>query len=75
MIPLIRQAPLPAALPSALAGRAFTVRNDAELLFCPLERALGYPLGLGDLEQIEEKVRSLNYGEVEVWDGFGNRLR
>jgi len=30
---------------------------------------------VGDLEQIEDKVRSLNYGEVEVWDGFGNRLR
>jgi len=30
---------------------------------------------VGDLEQIEEKVRSLNYGEVEVWDAFGNRLR
>ena len=30
---------------------------------------------VGDLDQIEEKVRSLGYGEVEVWDGFGNRLR
>jgi zinc protease len=30
---------------------------------------------VGDLEQIEEKVRSLNYGPVEVWDGFGNKLR
>ena len=30
---------------------------------------------IGDLEQIEDKVRSLNYGEVEVWDGFGNRQR
>jgi zinc protease len=30
---------------------------------------------VGDLPQIEEKVRSLNYGEVEVWDGFGNKLR
>ncbi len=30
---------------------------------------------VGDLEQIEEKVRSLNYGEVEIWDAFGNRLR
>jgi len=30
---------------------------------------------VGDLEQIEEKVRSLNYGDVEVWDGFGNLLR
>jgi zinc protease len=29
----------------------------------------------GDLEQIEEKVRSLNYGDVEVWDAFGKRLR
>jgi len=30
---------------------------------------------VGDLEQVEEKIRSLNYGDVEVWDGFGNRLR
>jgi predicted Zn-dependent peptidase len=30
---------------------------------------------VGDLEQIEEKVRSLNFGDVEVWDGFGNRVR
>ena len=30
---------------------------------------------VGDLEQIEEKVRSLNYGDVEVWDGFGKRIR
>ncbi len=30
---------------------------------------------VGDLEQIEEKVRSLNYGEVEIWDAFGRRLR
>jgi zinc protease len=30
---------------------------------------------VGDLSQIEENVRSLNYGPVEVWDGFGNRIR
>ena len=30
---------------------------------------------VGDLGQIEDKVRSLNYGEVEVWDGYGNKLR
>ena len=30
---------------------------------------------VGDLAEIEEKVRSLNYGPVEVWDGFGNRIR
>ena len=30
---------------------------------------------IGDLEKIEEGVRALGYGEVEVWDGFGNRLR
>jgi zinc protease len=30
---------------------------------------------VGDLEQIEDKVRSLDYGSVEVWDGFGNRVR
>jgi len=30
---------------------------------------------VGDLEQIEEKIRSLNYGDAEVWDGFGNRVR
>jgi len=30
---------------------------------------------VGDLELIEDKVRSLEYGDVEVWDGFGNKLR
>jgi zinc protease len=30
---------------------------------------------VGDLAQIEEKVRSLGYGEVEVWDAFGKRVR
>jgi zinc protease len=30
---------------------------------------------VGDLEAIEEPVRSLGYGDVEVWDGFGNRVR
>jgi zinc protease len=30
---------------------------------------------VGDLSEIEEKVRSLNYGPVEIWDGFGNKLR
>jgi zinc protease len=30
---------------------------------------------VGDLSQIEDKIRSLNYGEVEVWDGFGNKIR
>ena len=30
---------------------------------------------VGDLAQIEDKVRSLEYGSVEVWDAFGNRLR
>ncbi len=30
---------------------------------------------VGDLEKIEESVRALAYGEVEVWDAFGNKLR
>ena len=30
---------------------------------------------VGDLAQIEDPVRSLGYGEVEVWDAFGNRVR
>jgi zinc protease len=30
---------------------------------------------VGDLDVIEEAVRSLDFGEVEVWDGFGNRVR
>ena len=30
---------------------------------------------VGDLEQIEESVRSLDLGPVEVWDPFGNVLR
>jgi len=29
----------------------------------------------GDLEKIEESVRALNYGEVEVWNAYGNKLR
>jgi zinc protease len=30
---------------------------------------------VGDLAQIEDKVRALEYGPVEVWDAFGNRIR
>ena len=30
---------------------------------------------IGDLEKVEEGIRELGYGEMEVWDGFGNRLR
>jgi zinc protease len=30
---------------------------------------------VGDLSQIEDKVRSLGYGDVEVWDAFGHRVR
>ena len=30
---------------------------------------------VGDLAKIEDKVRSLEYGDVEVWDAFGNRVR
>jgi zinc protease len=30
---------------------------------------------VGDLAQIEDKVRELDYGDVEVWDAFGNRVR
>ena len=30
---------------------------------------------VGDLEKIEDPVRALNYGDVEVWDAFGNKLR
>ncbi len=30
---------------------------------------------VGDLDVVEEDVRSLGFGEVEVWDGFGNRVR
>ena len=29
---------------------------------------------VGDLDEIGEKVRSLGYGPVEVWDGFGERI-
>ena len=32
-------------------------------------------LVVGDLELIEEAVRALNYGEVEIWDAYGNRVR
>ena len=30
---------------------------------------------VGDLEKIEDDVRALSYGDVEIWDGFGNRIR
>ncbi len=30
---------------------------------------------VGDLEQIESSVRALEFGALEVWDAFGNRLR
>jgi zinc protease len=29
----------------------------------------------GDLEKFEDDVRALDYGVVEVWDAFGNKLR
>jgi len=32
-------------------------------------------LVVGDLEKIEEQVRALGFGDIEVWDAFGNRLR
>ena len=30
---------------------------------------------VGDLEKIESDVRALNYGPIEVWDAFGNKVR
>ena len=30
---------------------------------------------VGDLEKIEQEVRDLNLGDVEVWDAFGAKLR
>ncbi len=30
---------------------------------------------VGDLKKIEQEVRALDYGAVEVWDAFGNKLR
>lgn len=30
---------------------------------------------VGDLAIIEEDVRALNFGDVEVWDAFGNKIR
>jgi len=32
-------------------------------------------LVVGDLEKIEAGLRQLNYGEVEVWNAFGERVR
>jgi len=29
---------------------------------------------VGDLKKIENEVRALNYGDVEIWDAFGNKL-
>jgi len=30
---------------------------------------------VGDLDKIEDPVRALDFGDVEVWDAFGNQLR
>ena len=30
---------------------------------------------VGDLEMIEESVRALEFGEIEIWDAFGNKVR
>ncbi|MDG1858858.1 MAG: hypothetical protein P8I94_07140, partial [Emcibacteraceae bacterium] len=30
---------------------------------------------VGDLSNIEENIRSLNLGDVEVWDANGKKLR
>ncbi len=30
---------------------------------------------VGDLEKIEDEVRALGYGKVDVWDAFGNKVR
>jgi len=30
---------------------------------------------VGDLAKIEENVRALGFGDVEVWDAYGNKLR
>jgi len=30
---------------------------------------------VGDLAKIEENVRALGIGDVEVWDAYGNKLR
>ena len=32
-------------------------------------------LVVGDLDEIEESVRALDFGDVEVWDAFGNKVR
>jgi len=32
-------------------------------------------LVVGDLEKIEDQVRALGYGDVEVWDAYGNKVR
>ena len=32
-------------------------------------------LVVGDLATIEDEIRALDYGPVEVWDAFGNKLR
>jgi zinc protease len=56
---------LAAITTEGVAARAKAVINPGKLTW----------VVIGDLEQIEEKVRSLNYGDVEVWDAFGNRLR
>ncbi len=49
----------------AVNGRAKSVIDPAKLSW----------VVVGDLAQIEDKVRSLGYGDVEVWDAFGHRVR
>jgi zinc protease len=54
-----------AVTPDGVAARARNLIDPGKLTW----------LVTGDLEKIEESVRALNYGDVEVWDAFGNKLR
>ena len=51
--------------PDGVAARAKSVIDTSQLTW----------VVVGDLEKIEEAVRALDYGSVEVWDAFGEKLR
>ena len=48
------------------------VNNRAREVIRPTELTW---IVVGDMSKIEDSVRSLDFGPVEVWDGFGNRIR
>lgn len=60
---------------SAKRVSAVTLADVHEAANSTIDPSILTWLVVGDLAEIEESVRALNYGEVEVWDAFGNRVR